>query len=441
MLAKSDKQSSSFRSGGRALPMQTFFGERFDFSTEVEIEELVSLLEMSSGGTLVICVCNPPAFRRKILGYLGKRLSVFDVGIFDVDLGEEDEHIVKLLRRIEADSRFRRFEKRFRNVVISVMGVEKILHADRLRVSRFYQNLNLYRDFFIRTRYPVLFWVNDAVASELGVRAPDFWRARTKVVDFISREERMVQSMEQLAGMPVLYKDLADIKRRERIHERLLKSLDPTSTKDKRSYATIALSLGWLKYLQGNYGEARKLYKESFKIKRELGDKAGIGKSLHNLAMIEQLRGNYDKASELYQQSLKIKRELGDKAGIGKSLHNLAMTEQDRGNYDKASELYQQSLKIKRELEDKAGIAMSMGALGNLFEKRGQFEDALKHFLEAACLFHQLGSPYEKQALRGTARTAQKLSEEKFNKTMKETPEEIKAYLKQISQLQKLKYH
>ncbi|KPV62325.1 MAG: hypothetical protein AOA66_1357 [Candidatus Bathyarchaeota archaeon BA2] len=84
---------------------------------------------------------------------------------------------------------------------------------------------------------------------------------------------------------------------------------------------------------------------------------------------------------------------------------------------------------------------MSMGALGNLFEKRGQFEDALKHFLEAACLFHQLGSPYEKQALRGTARTAQKLSEEKFNKTMKETPEEIKAYLKQISQLQKLKYH
>ena len=53
-----------------------------------------------------------------------------------------------------------------------------------------------------------------------------------------------------------------------------------------------------------------------------------------------------------------------------------------------------------------------MNDLGTLLEKREQFEDALKHFLKAAHLFHQLGSPYEKQALNDTARTAQKLGKE-----------------------------
>jgi len=374
--------------------VQTSVGEKLDFATNVQVEELVSLLEISSGGTLVICVCNPPVLRKKVLGYLRKRLSGFNVGIYDVDVAEKDEHIVKLLKGIEESGRFRRFEKKLRSVVLSVMGIENVVKGDRLRISRFYQNLNLYRDFFIQTKHPVLFWVNEAVASELGVRAPDFWRARTKVADFIQREEMMIQSLEQLAGMPVFYKNLADIRRRERIHERLLKLLDPDNAKDRHSYATIALSLGFLKYIQGNH----------------------------------------DGAYRLYEQSLKIKRELGDKSGISASMHQLAIIEQDRGNYDKARELYEQSLKIHRELGDKSGIAVSMNAFGTLFEKQERFEDALRHFLQAAYLFHQLGFPMEKQSLNNLARTAKKIRKKRRDKILEETPDEIKAYLIQITQ-------
>ncbi|MEM2972396.1 MAG: tetratricopeptide repeat protein, partial [Candidatus Bathyarchaeia archaeon] len=165
----------------------------------------------------------------------------------------------------------------------------------------------------------------------------------------------------------------------------------------------------------------------------ELGDKSGIAKTLHQIAMIEQDRGNLDKAMELYQKSLKIKEELGDKSGISATLHQLAMIEQDRGNLDKAMELYQKSLKIKEELGDKSGIALTMGALGTLLEQKGQTEEAFKHYLKAAYLFHQLNSPHEKQALKHMKRTAQKLTPEKLNKTIKETPNEIKTYLKQIT--------
>jgi tetratricopeptide (TPR) repeat protein len=237
--------------------------------------------------------------------------------------------------------------------------------------------------------------VNENVAGEcFDSLVNDFWRARTKVADFMPREEMMVQSLEQLARMPVFYKNLADIRRRERIHERLLKSLDPNSAKDGHSYAAIALSLGFLKYIQGNHDGAYRLYEQSLKIKRELGAKPGISKSLHNLAVIEQARGNYDKARELYEQSLKIVRELGDKPGI----------------------------------------ATSMNAFGTLCEKQERFEDALRHFVQAAYLFHQLGSPREKLTLNDIARTAKRISKKKLNKILEETPDEIKAYLIQITQ-------
>jgi tetratricopeptide (TPR) repeat protein len=503
MCAKINEQFDSLVVGGE-----------FNGETNVQIEELVTLLEMASVGTLVICVCNPPSLRERVMDFLSRRLAGFGITIYRVDLNEGDVHVVRRLIEVEKSRKLKSILKKYGRVVLAVMSVENALKSDE---SRFYQNLNLYRDFFVRSRHPVLFWVNEAVVSEIVVKAPDFWRARTKVVHFRLREEMIVQSIVQLAGMPVYYKDLEDIKRREKIHERLLNSLDPNSQKDKRFYSEIAFGLASLKlaqgnydgamelynkslkiheelgdksgisrtlhqlanihYLQGNYDRAMELYNKSLKIHEELGDKSGISRTLHQLAMIEQDKGNYDGAMELYNKSLKIHEELGDKSGISAALHQLAMIEQHKGNYDgamelynkslkiheelgdksgisrtlhqlanihylqgnydRAMELYNKSLKIHEELGDKSGIAMGLGALGTLLEEKGQTEEAFKHFLKAAFLFHQLSSPYEKKALTGMAKTAQKLNPEKLNKITKEMPQEIKTYLnEQLEQKQ-----
>ncbi|WP_369077315.1 tetratricopeptide repeat protein, partial [Paractinoplanes hotanensis] len=44
-----------------------------------------------------------------------------------------------------------------------------------------------------------------------------------------------------------------------------------------------------------------------------------------------QARGDYAEAERRYQQSLTIKEELGNRAGMANSYHQLGMLAQDRG--------------------------------------------------------------------------------------------------------------
>ena len=449
-------------------------------SVKKEIDELVTLLEMARVSTLVICVCNPPALRTRIMDTLKKRVSDSNVKIYDVTVAEKDEHLVKILAEIERSRKFRQYEEKQQNVAFSIRGIENIFKAeDTLKISRFYQNLNLYRDYFVHTKHPVLLWVNDSIASDMTIRAPDFWRARTKVAVFRLREEMMVESVTRISELPVFHRDLADIKRRASIHERLLQSLDPSRAQDKIPYMMFLQSLGTLKQVQGLYIEAKELYQQglniakelgnkdgvatalnllgsieyrtgnydkakelcqqSLNIVKELGDKQGVAIGLHTLGVIEASRGNYDKAEELLQQSLNIAKELGHKHTVAKALHNLGTVETSRGNYDKAEELYRQSLKIKRELGDKEGIAVSMGARGVSFVYAGRFEDAFKHSLEAAYLCHELGMQRENRALSDMVASAEKLSDKQVSKIMEEAPEEIKNYLTRVMKNKKSK--
>jgi tetratricopeptide (TPR) repeat protein len=354
-----------------------------------QIDELATLLQMASTGTLVISICNPPILRKRILRHLRERLSAFDVAIYNVEMNEKDVHIVRLLRGLERSKKFRGFEERHQNVVFSVIGIERAVEGkSESKASRIYQNLNLYRDFFVDAKHPVILWVNDAVASEIVVRAPDFWRARTKVVDFRISEEEIIQSLGQLAGLPTFYKDLEDIKRRERIHQRLLKSLDPNHLRDRSSYAAIALSLGSLKIVQGKYDEARELCEKVLRIAK---DEKLRSTTLHQLAMIHQYRGEYDMAVKLYKESLEIKRKLGDQRSISVTLQNLGIIHEGKGEYDEARKLYEQSLEIKRKFGDNAGIASSLGGIATIQIIKGNYGEAEKLYEQILDIFRKLG--------------------------------------------------
>ena len=289
-----------------------FFDEDLDTVARKEIDELVTLLEMARVSTLVICVCNPPVLRKKILDILKEKLSDFNVGIYDVSITEEDEQVVKLLLGIEQSKEFRWYEKKYRSAVLSVMGTENIFKAkNELKISRFYQNLNLYRDYFIRSKHPTLLWVNEAIASDMTIKAPDFWRARTKVAIFRLREEMVVEGIMQISELPRFYRDLADIKRREKIHERLLQSLDPTRSSDKIPYAVLSFDLGMLKANQGLYDKAEELYQQSLDISRELENKYGIAITMGALGVFLRKIGRFEDAFKSSLRAAYLCHELG----------------------------------------------------------------------------------------------------------------------------------
>jgi len=63
---------------------------------------------------------------------------------------------------------------------------------------------------------------------------------------------------------------------------------------------------------------------------REVGDRAGEGTTLNNLAALYQDSGQPQRALSLYEQALSIMREVGDRAGETTILNNLAAVYQSK---------------------------------------------------------------------------------------------------------------
>ena len=86
------------------------------------------------------------------------------------------------------------------------------------------------------------------------------------------------------------------------------------------------------------------------KKKGDLGDKAGLQRTLGNQALILQNRGDLDGAMALHKEEERICRELGDKDGLQRTLGNQALILQNRGDLDGAMALHKEEERICREL-------------------------------------------------------------------------------------------
>ena len=85
-----------------------------------------------------------------------------------------------------------------------------------------------------------------------------------------------------------------------------------------------------------------------------------LGQSpLHILAQATRLSGNLEEASRLFQQSLKLNRQIGDKGMVIVELHNLGHVELRLGHVNKAEELFKKLEELGRG-GDPYGTAMSL---------------------------------------------------------------------------------
>ena len=84
-------------------------------------------------------------------------------------------------------------------------------------------------------------------------------------------------------------------------------------------------------------------------IQREIGDKAGEGTTLNNLATTAYAGGDYATALTYLEQSLAIRREIGDKAGEGVTCWNIGMIYVKQGDLAKAEEYMSRTVRIDEE--------------------------------------------------------------------------------------------
>jgi tetratricopeptide (TPR) repeat protein len=71
--------------------------------------------------------------------------------------------------------------------------------------------------------------------------------------------------------------------------------------------------------------QAREHYKLSLEIAQDLGDRAGMARSLYQLGNLHYLEEEFERAREHYEQSLEIAQDLGDRVGMARILHQLGI--------------------------------------------------------------------------------------------------------------------
>jgi predicted ATPase len=135
------------------------------------------------------------------------------------------------------------------------------------------------------------------------------------------------------------------------------------------------------------------IYTECLELRRALGDDAGVGATLNNLANVALNREDYERAQNLYEESLAMSRAVGDDEGIASALCNLGEIALVSRNYRGSLPLFEESLTAARKLEHAWGCALVLGNLGVVRIELGELQAGVAALAEALQLYGELSSP------------------------------------------------
>lgn len=230
--------------------------------------------------------------------------------------------------------------------------------------------------------------------------------------------------------MGVIHRDLGDLKAAKAHH---LDSLAKREQMDDRAgMAKTCNNLATASWLLGDLSEAIGYFQRSLAICTEIGHIAGMASVYNNLGLAHLEKGEPDKAAEYYRQALTIFKRIGNQPGIALALGNLGEANWKQGDLEKGIDYIRQGMEKSRELGDLEGVvhgqqvmvriyleqrdipaaitagsqavssAVELGAplyrarareaLGEAYKAAGEWEKAREQFLEALCLFEQLGN-------------------------------------------------
>ena len=142
---------------------------------------------------------------------------------------------------------------------------------------------------------------------------------------------------------------------------------------------------------QGDYSRAKELLEESLKLARELGDKRGIAKSLHNSGMVFSLQGDYSAAKISYEGCLALSKDIGDKREMAAATTSLGNVANYMGDYETARRYQEESVTLFRELGDKFGFFIALNNLGFVLERQGDNSTAKRYYEESIATAYELG--------------------------------------------------
>jgi tetratricopeptide (TPR) repeat protein len=117
-----------------------------------------------------------------------------------------------------------------------------------------------------------------------------------------------------------------------------------------------------------------------------------MGFELSGLGEVALRLGDYARATQLMQESLDLRRQLGNKWGVGVSLGMLGWVAMRERDWDRAIARLGESLEVRQEIGDKGGCAWCLERLAGVAMTQGLAEKAVRLFAAAAVLRASIGS-------------------------------------------------
>ena len=155
--------------------------------------------------------------------------------------------------------------------------------------------------------------------------------------------------------------------------------------------ANARLRQGGATLRQGQTDEAVKLFEEARAIYAAAGDKAGVARTLNNLATAISDGPDTKRTNALYEEGLRIARSIGEQDLVARFLNNIAVQERRAGNLKASLKLNQESLAIRREIGDRTNAAISLNNIGNVLLDLGDLQGASRHYEESAAMSRETG--------------------------------------------------
>src|SRR5258708_26912496 len=117
--------------------------------------------------------------------------------------------------------------------------------------------------------------------------------------------------------------------------------------------------LGLIAFNQGNLPEARQRLEEAISFLRTLDQKAGLAKTIGNLAIVSYYAGDAIRALEFAQEAIALAAAegLGSRLLHGYLLCGMAAIQCYLGRYQAGAETFEQAYRIMAQEEDEVGIA------------------------------------------------------------------------------------
>lgn len=159
---------------------------------------------------------------------------------------------------------------------------------------------------------------------------------------------------------------------------------------DQAAQAGALADLGDMQTLTGDYRAATVTHLRALQLFRDHDDRLGEANALNKLGTVQQAAGDPSAVASL-AQALGLHRSLGDRQGEANDLNQLGIMQFDGGDYAAAAASHEQALQLSRELGDRLGEANALNRLGGVQQATGDYPAATASLTQALHLHRDLG--------------------------------------------------